>query len=410
MKFNPTWVYVVSFVDLFAVSLSIPLLSTHLRALGASHIVIGFFSSLYAGTQLISGPIIGSWSDQKGRQAILLISLTISAISYIFLGIVKSLWVILIIRAGLGTFKHIQVLARTIVADRVLPEEQSKISGRLTALSSAGFIVGPAIGGHLAELEHGFSYLCYCTALLFAVNIGTTYFFLYDPPETGSPDETKTSLKKKQYLSIREQMLCVVRHLVNVDWIIYGDVFALKFLMAVSNAIFTSNYFANVQETYNISPRWAGYTISFQGLIASLAGLLAGWIDQKFYKNDLTFQQRNLHGFIIITISYVGLFTAPTLHLFMLSIVPLTAASSLVRIVGMDMVLKRCSPTQRGSLVGTSNSISNIARFVAPLLAGLMGDLYGTRSATLLCILLSSLGIIVSLMVRQYKPIQLKVD
>ncbi|XP_046740592.1 major facilitator superfamily domain-containing protein 9-like isoform X2 [Diprion similis] len=327
-----------------------------------------------------------------------------------FLGSIKSLWMVLIIRAGLGTFKHIQVLARTILSDRVLPEEQSKISGRLTALSSAGFIVGPAIGGHLTEFEDGFSYLCYCTALLFAVNIGITYLFLCDPPKAGSPDETKASLDKKQYLSLRQQMLSVVRHLVNVDWTIYGDIFALKFLMAVSLATFTSNYFANVQETYNISPRWAGYTISFQGLIGSSAGLLAGWVDQKLYKNDLSFKQRNLHGFIIMTISYVGLFTAPTLHFFMLSIVPLRAASSLLRIVEMDMVLRRCPPTQRGSLVGTSNSISNIARLVAPVLAGFMGDMYGTRSAILLSTVLTVLGIIVSLMVRPYKPIQTKVD
>ncbi|KAJ8870628.1 hypothetical protein PR048_029651 [Dryococelus australis] len=58
--------------DLFAVSLVMPLMSTHLRSLGASHFLIGLLGSTYSCLQLFSGPVVGSWSDIRGRRAVLL--------------------------------------------------------------------------------------------------------------------------------------------------------------------------------------------------------------------------------------------------------------------------------------------------------------------------------------------------
>nr|CAD7602194.1 unnamed protein product [Timema genevievae] len=45
-------------MDLFAVSLAVPLMSAHLKSLGASHFMIGALGSLYPALQLISGPIV----------------------------------------------------------------------------------------------------------------------------------------------------------------------------------------------------------------------------------------------------------------------------------------------------------------------------------------------------------------
>jgi hypothetical protein len=53
-------VYIISFMDLFAVGLTVPLFSNHLRELGASHFTIGLLSSLYSGLQVISGPVVVS--------------------------------------------------------------------------------------------------------------------------------------------------------------------------------------------------------------------------------------------------------------------------------------------------------------------------------------------------------------
>nr|CAD7447078.1 unnamed protein product [Timema bartmani] len=55
------WAYLAHIWDLFAVSLAVPLMSAHLKSLGASHFMIGALGSLYPALQLISGPIVLRW-------------------------------------------------------------------------------------------------------------------------------------------------------------------------------------------------------------------------------------------------------------------------------------------------------------------------------------------------------------
>nr|CAD7578693.1 unnamed protein product [Timema californicum] len=89
-------------LDLFAVSLAVPLMSAHLKSLGASHFTIGALGSLYPALQLISGPIVGSWSDIKGRRSILVVTMAICSISYLALGATTAISVVFLVRIILG--------------------------------------------------------------------------------------------------------------------------------------------------------------------------------------------------------------------------------------------------------------------------------------------------------------------
>lgn len=60
LKYSSNFINVNFFTlqDFFGISVFIPLFSGHLKSLGASHFFIGAVSSVYAGCQLLSGPII----------------------------------------------------------------------------------------------------------------------------------------------------------------------------------------------------------------------------------------------------------------------------------------------------------------------------------------------------------------
>lgn len=49
---------IFSFQDLLAVGMMIPLVSSHVQALGGSHVYVGLMGSMYSGFQLGSGPLI----------------------------------------------------------------------------------------------------------------------------------------------------------------------------------------------------------------------------------------------------------------------------------------------------------------------------------------------------------------
>jgi hypothetical protein len=50
--------------------------------------------------------------------------------------------------------------------------DQFQVQSRLVSFGTVGFIVGPAIGGHMAELENGFHYVCCIVMLFFWINSG----------------------------------------------------------------------------------------------------------------------------------------------------------------------------------------------------------------------------------------------
>ncbi|RZC31959.1 MFS 1 domain containing protein [Asbolus verrucosus] len=165
-------IYAISFMDLFAVGLTFPLLSNHLRELGASHLSVGLISSLYSGLQVVSGPVVGSWSDVRDRKSVLTTTLLLCSVGYILLGLTSSIFVVAVVRFVLGITKHTQSICKAIITDLLPVEERAGAFGKSAAFGSLGFIVGPVIGGHLSEVSNGFSYVCALTGLLFVINIG----------------------------------------------------------------------------------------------------------------------------------------------------------------------------------------------------------------------------------------------
>lgn len=115
----------------------------------------------------------GSLSDRMGRKNILLISCLIIGCCYSALGLLSSLFIILLVRATLGVFKHTQVLIRAIIVDQVTENQQPLIFGRLKSVIGISFSLGPIIGGHLTEIEGGFTYVALIAGVIFGFNTGT---------------------------------------------------------------------------------------------------------------------------------------------------------------------------------------------------------------------------------------------
>ncbi|KAK0178869.1 hypothetical protein PV327_007712 [Microctonus hyperodae] len=381
------WIYVASFLDLFAVSLILPSMSAYLKSLGASYFLIGGMTSIYACTQLISGPLIGSWSDKIGRQNIFIVTYMIVSCCYLLLGLINSLYAILIVRAVIGIFKHGQVLLRTIVTDQVPLEKQTQLFGQLKSVAAISFTLGPAIGGHLTEFDNGFTYICCCAGILLGINIVIGYLYLNDLPNKKLPKKVK---------SLKENIVEVVRSLSDVNWFTFGKIFALKFILDMSAGLFHSNYNLKLQNRFDISPKLSGYTIAFQSFIGVITGIFIDYINNKFYKNDVNYRRRNIHGFMFTSIAYLGIFFTTHLTIFLLWTTILTSGRMFLRIILTDMLMKKCPPSQTGSIAGSANSISNLARLITPLTAGFFEDYWGINSVNFLAAIVATIGIIVS--------------
>lgn len=82
-----------------------------------------------------------------------------------------------------GIFKHSQSFSKTYLADLVPEKERSLVLGHFNASSNIGFILGPMVGGHLAELPGGFQYVACITGVVFWVNAGELATLPYFTPQ-----------------------------------------------------------------------------------------------------------------------------------------------------------------------------------------------------------------------------------
>lgn len=130
----------------------------------------------YAVMQFIFSPIVGALSDRFGRRPLLLLSLTAYAIDMLLLAVVQTLPWFMVIRAFAGIFASTFSTASAYIADITPPDQRAQKFALLGAAFGAGFILGPAIGGILGNIDVRYPF--FAGALVAALNAVFGAFFV----------------------------------------------------------------------------------------------------------------------------------------------------------------------------------------------------------------------------------------
>jgi len=143
---------ITAFVDMLGLVMVLPLLPFYATKLGGSATIVGGLIAAFSLAQLLSAPLWGSFSDRYGRRPALLCGLILSAIAYVIFAFAGTLWLLLASRVvqgfGGGTIGVVQAYV-TDVSD---PKDRAKSLGWLSAVTSLGAVIGPAIGSALIQL------------------------------------------------------------------------------------------------------------------------------------------------------------------------------------------------------------------------------------------------------------------
>ncbi len=149
MKGKLTVLMITAFVDMLGLAMIIPLLPFYATKLGASATVVGGLIAAFSIAQLASAPLWGRFSDRYGRRPALLVGLLVSAVAYVIFAYASTLWLLLLSRVVQGLGGGTIGVVQAYVADASDPRDRAKSLGWLSAATSFGAVVGPAIGSAL---------------------------------------------------------------------------------------------------------------------------------------------------------------------------------------------------------------------------------------------------------------------
>ncbi|MEZ5315077.1 MAG: MFS transporter [Chlamydiales bacterium] len=145
-------------------------------------LALGFILAYYPFGQFISSPTLGALSDRFGRRPILVYSLIITTIVYLLIALgiyLKSYSIISFALLTAGFSEGNTTISQSVIADTVSKEERGRFFGYYYLSIAIAFILGPFIGGKLADPDF-YPWFSYMTPFLFvALLLFFTLIWIY---------------------------------------------------------------------------------------------------------------------------------------------------------------------------------------------------------------------------------------
>lgn len=188
------------FIAFLGIGLVIPVLPSLMNELSLSGKAVGNLTAAFALTQLIVSPAAGKAVDRFGRKIMIVLGLFIFGFSEFMFGLGKTMEVLLFSRIlGGVSAAFIMPAVTAFIADVTTLDTRPKALGYMSAAISTGFIIGPGIGGFLADF--GIRVPFFAAGVLGVVAGILSQILLKEPERTDEPvlgadAKGKSSLRK----------------------------------------------------------------------------------------------------------------------------------------------------------------------------------------------------------------------
>ena len=397
MRAATVFILITVVIDAMGIGLIIPVMPDLVREvtggdLSRAALWGGVMATSFAVMQFLFSPIVGAMSDKFGRRPVLLGSLAVMAADYVLMALAGSIWLLLLGRIVGGVTAATQATASAYMADVTPPARRASAFGLIGASFGVGFILGPLIGGVLAE--YGTRAPFWAAALLAAGNVTFGWCVLRETV----PRAHRRSLSWK-----RANPLGVVRHLGRLPGL--QRLLGIYFLYHVAFAVFPAVWAYFTQERYGWGPGTVGMSLGIYGAgMALVQGVLIRPVLKYAGERGAV-----LAGFFFSILSY-ALLAVVTSGAVALLLTPLAALAGVIPPALQGIMSRNVAADAQGELQGALTSASSLAMILSPLAMTWAfaaftrdgGPLYLPGAPFLLALILSLLG--VALFLRGSRP------
>ncbi|MCY8205041.1 MULTISPECIES: multidrug efflux MFS transporter Bmr [unclassified Bacillus (in: firmicutes)] len=341
------------FIAFLGIGLVIPVTPTIMNELHLSGTAVGYMVACFAVTQLIVSPIGGRWVDRFGRKIMIVIGLLFFSVSEFLFGIGKTVEMLFISRM-LGGISAAFIMpgVTAFIADITTIKTRPKALGYMSAAISTGFIIGPGIGGFLAEIH---SRLPFFFAAAFALLAAILSMLTLREPER-NPENQDIKGQKSGFKRIFTPM--------------YFIAFLIILISSFGLASFESLFALFVDHKY-------GFTASDIAIMIT-GGAIVGAITQVVLFDRFTRWFGEIH---LIRYSLI----LSTILVFLMTVVNSYFTILLVTVtvfVGFDLMrpavttyLSKIAGNEQGFAGGMNSMFTSIGNVFGPIIGGMLFDI-----------------------------------
>ena len=318
--------------------------------LGAAALWGGLLSTSFAAMQFLFGPVVGGLSDRFGRRPILLVSLVAMAADYLLMAVAGTIWLLLIGRIIGGITAATHSTANAYIADISKPKEKSANFGLIGAAFGLGFVLGPLIGGLLAE--YGTRAPFYAAAILSGLNALFGWVVL---------KETVTDAIRRPFSLKRANPFGAFKALSKLPMI--GTLLGVYFFYSIAHTVYPAIWSYFGKERFDWDPATIGLSL---GLFGIMMAVVQGFLIRPAIKY-LGERGAIIYGlfFDILAFGFLSIVTSGTVALLF---VPLAALAGIVSPALQGLMSQAVGDDQQGELQGALTSLSALAMIISPML------------------------------------------
>ena len=255
-----------------------------------------------------------------------------------------------------GLLKHGLSTGKAFLTDITPQKELSKVLGYYQACSSAGYIVGPAIGGYLIDWDPTFALVAYSCSAVFFFNSVLAFVLL--PSSKTDESSSNDKVKEKDSVSLLKYFST------------HGDFMLLRFLATLSVLMMRANFSIFVMEKFGVDNKTLGYIISSNAIVGTVTLANVGYITA-FYNNP---SRQLKHGLFLLSASLMFISFAPSVVFVIVGLTLSSIASSNLIVCLTNLSLSHATEDDKGALIGLGFSVSSFSRTISPTLVGAMQE------------------------------------
>lgn len=338
--------------------------------------VIALLTSVYAICMFFSAPILGALSDRFGRRPLLLVSLLGASIGFLVFGLGGALWVLFAGRIIEGITGGSISTIFAYFADITPSSERTKYFGWVSAMSGAGFVMGPTLGGLIAT-QFGNSAPLYFGAVITLLNVIYGFFFM---PESLNSDHQLKEIPLKRLNPFSQ--LKVVLSMKNLNRLLIA-----AFLLWIPSGSLQAILSQFTIDSFQWKPALIGLVFSILGIQDILSqGLIMPRLLTRFSDKQIATvgMSAEMTGYLLIGLS-AWLTYYP---LFIVGMFIFGFGDAIFGPSFNGMVSKSVDSTEQGRVQGGSQAIQSLARIIGPLVGGQLYSLVGHSAPAFMGVLL----------------------